>query len=230
VANGVRFTWLTFDEGYGRNTVFLRELDAIGQDYVAEVPRNFHVWTQCPQVLHRRHARDRNKGDASGGRPRKYPRLKAKHNPAIAVHNVVRYSPAMRRQPWTRYRVKDGAKGPMVWQVKHLPVCLKDENGLPAADGKPYHLLVARNVLNHDEVKYFISNACESTTVETLLRVALSRWKIERMFEDSKMELGMDHFEVRKYLSISRHLMLSCVSHLFLAEFQLEHRGGKIRD
>jgi len=36
----------------------------------------------------------------------------------------------------------------------------------------------------------------------------------------------MDHFEVRKYLSIRRHLILTCVSFQFLAEFRLEH-GGK---
>ena len=89
-----------------------------------------------------------------------------------------------------------------------------------------HHLLAARHVLNGDEVKFFISNACESTPVETLLLVAFSRWKIERMFEDSKMELGMDHFEVRKYQSISRHLILSCVSHLFLAEFWQPHAAG----
>jgi SRSO17 transposase len=57
--------------------------------------------------------------------------------------------------------------------------------------------------------------------------VAFSRWRIERLFEDSKTELGMDHFEVRNYLSIQRHLILTCVSHLFLAEFWLAHRDKK---
>jgi hypothetical protein len=87
--------------------------------------------------------------------------------------------------------------------------------------------LVARNALDHGEVKYFVSNAPEATSVETLLRVAFTRWVIERAFEDSKTELGMDHFEVRKYLSIQRHLILSCLSHLFLSESCLKHRGEK---
>jgi len=84
---------------------------------------------------------------------------------------------------------------------------------------------VTRNVLS-GELKYFLSNARESTTVETLLWVAFSRWKIQRLFEDSKMELGLDPFEVRKYASISRHLLLGCVSHLFLAEFRMEQGCG----
>lgn len=219
VGNGVRFAWMTFDEFYGRNTGFLREFDAMGQNYVAEAPVDFHVWTTPPQVLHRRHARDINKS----GRPRRYPRLKVKNNPTVPVQNVLRHSPLLRAEPWMNYYVKEGSKGPMVWQVKHLPVYLKDENGLPASGGRPYHLLVARNALNPDEIKYFISNAPQATSVQTLLLVAFSRWKIERMFEDSKMELGMDHFEARKFNAVSRHLLLSCVSHLFLAEFRQQH-------
>jgi len=52
------------------------------------------------------------------------------------------------------------------------------------------------------------------------LLVAFDRWRIERMFEDSKGELGLDHFEVRRYGSLCRHLLLTCVSHLFLAEYR----------
>ena len=40
--NGVSFRYLTFDEGYGGKPEFLRQLDARGQTYVAEVPRTFH--------------------------------------------------------------------------------------------------------------------------------------------------------------------------------------------
>jgi SRSO17 transposase len=219
VANGVRFTWLTFDEGYGGKGPFLQELEAVGQNYVAEVPVSFPVWTSRPAVLYRAGARDRRQG-----RPRHYPRLKVKNNPKEEVRNILAYSPRMRQVPWRNYYVKDGSKGPMVWQAKRLMVYLSNEQGLPT---RPYHLLVARNALNHEEIKYFLSNAPESTPVETLLRVAFTRWVIERAFEDSKTELGMDHFEVRKYLSIQRHLILSCLSHILLSEFCLKYRGEK---
>ena len=66
------------------------------------------------------------------------------------------------------------------------------------------------------------------TPVTELLLVAFDRWRIERMFEDSKGELGLDHFEVRRYGSLCRHLLLTCVSHLFLAEYgqrQTKRRG-----
>jgi len=220
LSNGVRFAWLTFDEGYGGKPPFLRALDALGQNYVAEIPSNFVGWTKLPEVLHRQHARDKQKAPSV-----RRLRLKVRNTPACEVRNLLTYSPVLRSVPWVKYRVKNGSKGPMVWEAKCVPFWIKDENGLPS---RPHRLLVVRNVLNPDEVKFFLSNAPEAVPTETLLLVAFSRWRVERMFQDSKSELGMDHFEVRKYLSIQRHLILTCVSHLFLAEFHLEHGGKKV--
>jgi SRSO17 transposase len=216
VSHGVRFAWLTFDEGYGGKPAFLRALDGCGQNYVGEIPASFVGWTVPPEVLQRRLGRE-----GKIGRPRQVPRLKVRHTPACEVRDLSKYSPLLRRQPWMKYRVKEGEKGPMVWEAKGLPLWIKDEAGLPVG---PYHLLIARSVMNPEEVKFFLSNAPPTTSVEVLLRVAFSRWRIERMFEDSKGELGLDHFEVRKYPSIQRHLILTCISHLFLAEFCLERQ------
>lgn len=220
-ANGVRLAWLTFDQAYTNTGDFRRALEARGQNYVGEVPAGFRVWTLPPAALYRDHARD----DRPGG-PGRRRRLKVKVNPAVAVGNVLAHSPILRREPWVRYRAKDGTQGPMVWEAKRIMVWVPDEHGMP---GPPFHLLVARNVVNPREVKFFISNAPPPIRVETLLPVALSRWHIERVFEDSKGELGLDHFEVRQFKAIQRHLILSCVSHLFLAELQQERRGEKSR-
>lgn len=217
--NGLRFAWLTFDEWYGGKPPFLRELDALGQNYVGEIPADFPVWTRRPEVLYREHEQERRPG-----RQRSFPRLKKQHNPKVEVRNVAAYSPLFRREDWHTYRVKDGTKGPMVWHVKRVMVYLEDEQGLPTA---PHHLLVAINPLDPREVKYFLSNAPPDTPVETLLLVAFSRWKIERLFEEGKSELGLHHFEVRKYRSIQRHLILTCLSYLFLAEFHQKHGEKK---
>jgi len=221
LSNGLRFAWLTFDEGYGGKPPFLRALDALGQNYVAEIPRSFHVWTTCPEVVHREHETHRR---SVVGRPRKVPRLKVQTPSRAAVGNLPARSSILHAIPWEPRRIRDGEKGPMVWEVKHLPVWLTDEHGLPT---RVHHLLVARNALNRSEIKFFLSNAPQAVTLDELLLVAFSRWKIEQMFRETKSELGLDQFEVRKYLCLKRHLIISCVSHLFLAEFRIRHRGKK---
>ena len=56
--------------------------------------------------------------------------------------------------------------------------------------------------------------------------MAFSRWRVERCFEDQKCEIGLDQYEGRRYLGLKRHLILSCVSYLFLARVRQEW-GGK---
>ena len=84
----------------------------------------------------------------------------------------------------------------MVWEVKHLRFYPVGEDGLP---GEPLHLIVARDVLNPAELKFFVSNAPEGTSVQTMLLVAFSRWRVERCFEDQKSEIGLDQYEGRRY-------------------------------
>ena len=105
----------------------------------------------------------------------------------------------------------------MIWEVKHARFFPKDEDGFP---GEPLHLLVARNVLNPQEIKFFVSNAAPQTPVATMLLVGFSRWHVERCFEDQKGEVGLDHYEGRRYLGLKRHLMISAVSFLFLARMR----------
>ena len=137
---------------------------------------------------------------------------------------MLKYSPELRDQEWVRYRVKDGEKGPMVWEVKHVRITVKDEKGLP---GMRLHLVVARNVLDPTEIKFFVSNAPPETSVQTLLLVAFSRWRVERCFEDQKQEVGLDQWEGRHWLGLKRHLILTSVSYLFLARVREKLRGKK---
>jgi SRSO17 transposase len=211
VANGVHFDWLTFDEGYGGKPEFLRELAARLQHYVAEVPRSFTAWLQAPRVVTRPYHRRR-------GRGRAIPRLASGSRPARRVEALLK-DRVLRDQPWQPWRVKDGDKGPMVWECKHTFITVKDENGLP---GQRLHLIIARNVLDPNEVKFFVSNASPQTGIGAMLLVAFSRWRVERCFEDDKSEIGLDQYEGRRYLGLKRHLIVSAISYLFLARVRQE--------
>jgi SRSO17 transposase len=164
---------------------------------------------------------DAKKGDKTPGVQKQWcGRLGKTENGIVTVH--LGYAAA----DLQRWRVKDGEKGPVVWECKHVLFYPKDENGLP---GAAQHLIVARNVLDPTEIKFFISNAPANTSIGTLLKVAFSRWRIERCFEDQKGEIGLDQYEGRRYLGLKRHLILSSVSYLFLARVREEWGGEKYR-
>ena len=78
------------------------------------------------------------------------------------------------------------------------------------------HWLIVTRDPQSGELKFFVSNASPGVPLEWLLYVAYSRWPIEQCFREEKDELGFDHFEVRGWQSIHRHMYLSQVSHLFV--------------
>jgi SRSO17 transposase len=215
-SNGVAFAWLTFDEGYGRSVGFLAALRGRQQKFVAEVPVTFTGWIRPPRLTNRRRSRH--------GRPGKTPRLVAGSRPFLAVRDHLEHSPELHDQAWQRFHVKDGEKGPMIWEVKHVWFYPNGEDDLPMA---PMHLIIARNVLEPGVVKFFIAEAPQDTPLTVLLHVAFSRWRVERCFEDQKTELGFDHFEGRSYVGLIRHQTITALTHLFLSRVHQEWREKK---
>jgi hypothetical protein len=98
------------------------------------------------------------------------------------------------------------------WWSDSPTVQSKRRDGLPT---RAHWLIVTRDP-RRSERKFFVSNASPGVPLEWLVQVAYSRWPIEQCFREEKDELGFDHFEVRGWRSIHRHMVLSQVSHLFV--------------
>ena len=47
------------------------------------------------------------------------------------------------------------------------------------------------------------------------------RWSIEQCFEESKSEVGMDHYEVRTYEGWHHHILVSMLAHFFLWQLKI---------
>ena len=139
------------------------------------------------------------------------------------VRDLVRWSAPMLRQEWVDFHVKDTGMGAMVWEVRAAPFWMKRDDAVVG----PYWLIAARDRLDQDEVKYFLSNAPAGVPLEVVMHVAFGRWPVERCIEDEKSELGLGHFECRKYGAVLRHLRITQVSHLFLARQAQRLAGGK---
>lgn len=191
VGNGLKFDWLVFDEGYGKDPSFLFALDALGQTWIGEVPKNFRCWPVPPQYHSSQSAFASKK-----------------------VYNVVRWSPTFIYQDWQALTFPRQTVEPTVWDVKAAQVYLVHQ-GRPT--DRTYWLIVAWNRAT-DEYKYFVSNAPPRTPRDVLLRVAFRRAEIEHLFRVSKGEVGLGHFEGRSHVGLMRHLILCQLIVLFLAE------------
>jgi hypothetical protein len=183
---------------------------------VGEVKRTYCGWLAQPSLLYKRPA-------GFKVRTGRFPRLQKKSSRPISLENMLAYSPILRKVPWEKFHIKDTDKGPMVWEAKAAAIYLRRQ-GLPTW---PHWLIIARNVERLDEIKFFLGNAPAGTPLEVLLHVGFSRAHVERCFEDEKSELGLSHFELRNYRGLRRHLAVTALTHLFLAEAHHQWRGEK---
>ncbi len=157
VADGVRFSWITCDEEFTSVPEFIYRMDRSGQRVIGEVRANFRCWATKPACHSSQTA-----------------------NASKQVDNLCRFSPAFSKQSWRRVHIKDTTRGACVWEVRLARVYLvaKDAEGESCPTDRPYWLMVARNAAT-GEIKYFVSNASESTSLEEMLKAAFARWHVE---------------------------------------------------
>jgi SRSO17 transposase len=78
-------------------------------------------------------------------------------------------------------------------------------------------LLVRRSTDDPEELGFYQAYGPEGTTVEELVKVCQERWAVEECFAEAKGEVGLDHYEVRRWDAWHRHLTLCLLAHAFLA-------------
>lgn len=129
---------------------------------------------------------------------------------------------------WQRLSAGDGSRGPRVYDWARVPLARWPEPGYE------HWLLVRRSLTDQTDrgYAYFVAYAPTGTDLPTLVRVAGTRWAIEECFETAKGEVGLDHYEVRRWDSWYRHMTLVLLAHAFLTVTRAKaaegrHSGGR---
>jgi SRSO17 transposase len=113
---------------------------------------------------------------------------------------------------WYRRTVAEGTKGPIEYEFtrKRVTLC-KDEQPAQTV------WLIARRTLGEQAVySYYISNAPVSTPLSLFVWLSGVRWAIEQCFEETKTELGIAHYELRKFAGWHHHMLTGMLAHFFL--------------
>jgi SRSO17 transposase len=77
--------------------------------------------------------------------------------------------------------------------------------------------LLVRRSRGDGQLAFYVCFGPAPTALLGLVRVAGSRWVVEEGFEQAKGEVGLDHYEVRKWPGWYRHITLALLAHAFLA-------------
>ena len=107
---------------------------------------------------------------------------------------------------WMRLSAGEGAKGPRLDDWAYLP-----HSG--AQDDWQKALLIRAKIDQPDDLAFFLTLAPAGTPLETLVRIAGTRWTIEACFEAARGEVGLDQYEVRSWTGWHRHITLAMLAH-----------------
>jgi FOG: Transposase len=125
--------------------------------------------------------------------------------------------------PWQRVMLFEGSKGNVYADFKCIR-CVSCRTATKFGNYVYPHSEVWLYMRRYDnnDVKYFLSNAIETTDISELHEAATLRWPIEQCFKECKSYLGMDHFEGRSYPGFLRHLLFVMIAHFFVTSLRLE--------
>lgn len=123
---------------------------------------------------------------------------------------------------WMRLSAGDGAKGPRWYDWLLIGL------NRPLQKGWGRWVLVRRKLDDPTELTAFVVVAPEETNVETMVRVAGSRWTMEVSLEAAKGEVGLDHYEVRSWTGWYRHITLAMWAHALLTALRAASEAGEV--
>jgi len=207
----IPFKYVVADSIYGANPDFIAAIEEkVGTTYFVSMPSDTLCWLQGPsteerQVRGKRGSRVKSVVPETEKKPVTFATLASNINSFF----------------WYRRKVSEGTKGPIEYEFTKRRVTLC-KDGHP---GKTVWLIVKRTLGADRKYTYYISNAMVSTRLKVFVWLSGVRWAIEQCFEEAKDELGMDHYEVRKFPGWNHHMLTCMLAHFFL--WHLNVRLGK---
>jgi len=196
-SRGLPFVAVAADAVYGRDSIFRAELDKEKIPYIVDVPSDYPVYTERPEVA---------------VPPRQSDRGPAPSKPQVV--NGVESVPAARLVDetvvWQTLQLREGERGTVevtvwarrVWTISdHWQV-------------REEWLVVHR--LSDGKMRYSLSNAAADTPLKIIVQWRGQRYFVERTFQDEKSELGWDELVAQKYRAWVHHAALTALALYFV--------------
>lgn len=198
----IPFRYVVADSVYGNSPVFREAVESKPNiTYLVGMPNNTQFWLKRPGTEKKEyHFRGEQKTKLA---------LKASEQKPMTFDA---FAKNLNSFFWYRRKVSEGTKGPIEYEFTKRQIVLS-RDGLPGDD---VWLIVRRTIGEKPIYSYYISNAMVSTRMKLFVWLSGIRWAIEQSFEETKTELGMDHYEVRKWPGWYHHMITCMLAHFFL--------------
>jgi SRSO17 transposase len=193
------------DAGYGNNSELRADITMLELTYLAGILSNTTVWPHGTAPLPPKEWSGR-------GRPPKLLQRDAKHQPASAKELAF----SLPKRAWRRVEWREGAAEPLSSRFASVRVRVARRDFKRSKQRPEEWLLIEWPTNESEPTKYWLSTLPESTTLQRLVSFAKLRWRIERDYQELKQEVGLGHFEGRRWRGFHHHATLCIAAYGFL--------------
>jgi SRSO17 transposase len=188
VDDNIPFGIVLADSAYGDSSRFRQEVRFLGLDYAVGVHSPTKVW--------RVDTLDRRYGDALSVRE---------------LAEEMKRDGELRRVTW-----REGTKASLSSRFAMRRVLPFHQDIWDAAEREAVWLLVEWPAGESEPSHFTFATMPVKVTAKRLVRIVKERYRTERMYEDFKGELGLDHFEGRRFRGWHHHVSVALCCYAFV--------------
>lgn len=175
------------DAAYGESSEFRNTVRLLGFDFAVGVQSTLRV----VRLDSRDHVNDK---------------------PETAAELVGRLGPKrFRKLTW-----REGTKAKLSSRFCFVRVKVAEDDGLAIADHEPVWLIAEWLDGEKAPTKFMLTTLARRMSKKQIVRLCKERWRTERMYEDLKGELGLDHFEGRSFPGWHHHVSVVLCCYAFV--------------
>jgi SRSO17 transposase len=174
------------DSAYGSSTAFRHGIRSLGFDYAVGIGSQ----TQVRRV---------GSNDRLGA--------------VLKVEDLAKTVPYRKRR---QLSWKEGTKATLSGRFSFCRVKTTHDDGVPIAEREPVWLVIEWLSEGDRSAKFYLTTLPRRMSHKELVRIIKERWRTERMYEDLKGELGLDHFEGRSFPGWHHHVSVVICCYAFV--------------
>jgi SRSO17 transposase len=179
--------WLLADEAYGNSSEFRDGVRKLDLDYAVAINSTTKVWVVD--------AFGRRRGDATS---------------AAELANRHAWRGNFRKITW-----REGTNEPLCARFAFMPVVpVHDDGHEPSRRERLW--LVCEWRYGEPAAAHFYFVTYKRLAFTFIVNIIKERWRTERVYEDAKGELGLDHFEGRRYRGWQHHVSVVIACFAFM--------------
>lgn len=176
------------DAAYGTSSAFRLGLRALGLDYAVAVESSTKAWLMD--------------------------HLKRRRGAALSVNA---FAAKIGAKGFRRITWRQGTSEPLSARFAFERVVPFHDDGVDPADREDVWLVMEWEDHEPAPTKFHFATLPKQMTKKQLVRIIKVRWRTERMYEDTKGQLGLNHFEGRSFRGWHHHVSAVLFCYSFVA-------------